>query len=174
MRFARGLGSAHLEKLDETRAASARLEELEGKMRKAGEDLFARNIRVLQLELRAWLAHVERQKDASVALMREAAELEASTPKHAVTPGPTLPAHELFGDLLMEQGEPKQALAMYQRALELYPERFNSLLGAARAAQKSKDETAARDFYGKLLQVADGRAREAALREAEEFLASSR
>jgi tetratricopeptide (TPR) repeat protein len=139
VRFAHGLGSAHLEKLDEARAASARLEELEGKMRKAGEDLFARNIRVLQLELRAWLAHVDRQQDASVALMRDAADLEASTPKHAVTPGPTLPAHELFGDLLMEQDEPKQALAMYQRSLELYPERFNSFLGAARAAQKMKD-----------------------------------
>ncbi len=66
--------------------------------------------------------------------MRRAAELEASTPKHAVTPGPTLPAEELLGDLLMEQKQPAEALAAYRRSLELYPKRFNSLLGAERAA----------------------------------------
>ena len=56
--------------------------------------------------------------------MREAAELEASTPKHAVTPAPTLPADELLGDLLMEQKQPAEALAAYQRSLELYPRAF--------------------------------------------------
>ena len=71
--------------------------------------------------------------------MREAAELEASTPKHAVTPGPTLPAHELLGDLLMEQKQPAEALAAYKRSLELYPKRFNGLLGAARAARALGD-----------------------------------
>jgi hypothetical protein len=66
--------------------------------------------------------------------MREAAALETATPKHAVTPGPTLPAHELLGDLLMELRKPADALAAYRRSLELYPNRFNSLRGAARAA----------------------------------------
>ncbi len=84
--------------------------QLDEATRKAGEDLFARNIRVLRLELSSWLAHAERQEDSSVALMREAAELEASTPKPAVTPAPTLPAHELLGDLLMEQKHPADAL----------------------------------------------------------------
>jgi hypothetical protein len=38
-----------------------------------------------------------------------------------VTPGPTLPATELLGDLLMHQKKPAQALAAYQRSLDLYP-----------------------------------------------------
>ena len=170
-RFARGLGAAHLGNVNEARAAVERLEELEAATRKAGEDLFARNIRVLRLELNAWLAHVEGQGESSVALMREAAELEASTPKHAVTPGPTLPAYELLGDLLMEQKQPAEALAAYTRSLELHPKRFNGLLGAARAARALGDESLARTFYRELLEVAAGGTRQPALNEAAKYVA---
>jgi tetratricopeptide (TPR) repeat protein len=170
-RFARGMGAAHLGKVNEARAAGKRLEELEAATRKKGEDLFARNIRVLRLELNAWVAHVEGQRESGVALMREAAELEASTPKHAVTPGPTLPAHELLGDLLMEQEQPAEALAAYKRSIELYPRRFNGLLGAARAARALGDESLARTFYQELLEVADGGTRVPALKEAQSYVA---
>jgi tetratricopeptide (TPR) repeat protein len=173
-RFARGLGAAHLGKIDEAKTADARLGELEGVAGKAGEDLFARNIRVLRLELEAWLAHVKGQNESSVALMREAAELEASTPKAAVTPGPTLPAHELLGDLLMEQKQPAEALVAYKRSMELYPKRFNGSLGAARAARALGDETQARTFYQQLLEVADGGMRQPALKEARTYLAQRR
>jgi len=70
--------------------------------------------------------------------MRRAVELEEATPKHAVTPAPTIPASELLGDLLMEQGKPSEALAAYNRALELYPKRLNSVRGALRARRASK------------------------------------
>lgn len=172
--FARGLGQAHLGKINEARAASERLEELEAATRKTGEDLFARNIRMLRLELNAWLAQVAGKEGASVALMREAAELEASTPKHAVTPGPTLPAHELLGDLLMEQKQPAEALAAYRRSLELYPRRFNGLLGAARAAGALGDESLSRTFYQELLEVAFGGTRQPALKEAKEYVSQRR
>ena len=170
-RFARGLGAAHLGKIIEARAASEHLGELEAATRNAGEDLFARNIRVLRLELNAWVAHVEGQREPSVALMREAAALEGSTPKHAVTPGPTLPAQELLGDLLMEQKQPAEALAAYKRSMELYPKRFNSLLGAARATRALGDESLARTFYQALLDVADGGTRQPALTEARSHVA---
>jgi tetratricopeptide (TPR) repeat protein len=173
-RFARGLGLAHLEKVTEARATLNRLGELEGATRKAGEELFARNIQMLRLELSAWLAHVEGQKETSVALMREAAELETSTPKHAVTPGPTLPAHELLGDLLMEQKHPAEALVAYKRSLELYPKRFNGVLGVARAARALGDRPQARTFYQELLKVADGGNRQPALKEAQSYVAQRR
>ena len=137
------------------------------------EDLFARDIRLLRLELSAWVAQVEGQRESSVALMREAAELEASTPKHAVTPGPTLPAQELLGDLLMEQNQPAEALAAYQRSMALYPKRFNGLLGAARAARLLGDATLARAFYQALLDVARGGTRQPALNEATTYLSTT-
>jgi tetratricopeptide (TPR) repeat protein len=158
-RFARGLGMAHEHRIDEAKAESERLTQLEAMMQKAGEDLFARNIRLLHLELDAWIAHVEAKQDASVSLMQQAVALEESTPKHAVTPGPTLPARELLADLLMEQNQPGPALAAYQRSLELYPKRFNSLLGAARAARASGDAVSWRKYHAQLLQVARGGSR---------------
>ncbi|MEW5976796.1 MAG: tetratricopeptide repeat protein [Acidobacteriota bacterium] len=167
--FAQGMGSARLAKSDKARAAGQRLEELEAATRQAGEELFARNIQVLRLELSAWLAHSEGKREVSIALMREAADLEVSTPKHPVTPGPTIPAHELLGDLLVEQNQPGEALASYSRSLELYPKRYHSLLGAARAARALGNKSLARTFYQEFLEVARDGTRRAALDEARSY-----
>ena len=169
-RFAHGLGAVHVGNLDEARAERAQLQQLEESARKAGEDVFARNIQVLGLELSAWRAHVERKYESSVGLMIEASELEASTPKHAVTPAPTLPADELLGDMLMEQEQAPAALVAYQRSLEHYPHRFNSLLGAARAARTIGDEALARTLYQELIAVAGGGTRKPAILEARSYL----
>lgn len=170
--FARGLGVAHLGNVNEAKAVGQRLNELEAATSEAGEELFARNIQVLRIELSAWVAHVEGRREAGVALMREAADLEASTPKHAVTPGPTLPAHEQLGDLLMEQNQPGEALAAYQRSLAFYPRRFNGLLGAARAARMLGDESLARTLYQQFLELANDGTRRPAVKEAQEYVAN--
>lgn len=172
--FARGLGAAREGGVDEARRAADRLEELESAAGQAGEELFARQIRILHLEVSAWLAHMEQETKSGIALMREAAKLEESTPKHAVTPAPTLPAHELLGDLLLEQNRAAEALAAYQHSLKLYPRRFNSLLGAARAARASVHDSVARSYYGELLEVAAGGTRRSALEEAQGFVAQQR
>ena len=169
-RFAGGLGHAHLGNLNEARAAGARLSELETATRGAGEELFARNIQVLRLELDAWLAQVIGRPEFAVSQMRKAAELETATPKHAVTPGPALPAYELLGDLLMEQQRPDEALQAYALSLEAYPRRFNGLLGAARAARVLGDDTGARIYYQALIDVSGDNSQRPALFEARSFL----
>jgi tetratricopeptide (TPR) repeat protein len=168
--FARGLGAIHIGENEQARAAGERLQALEAASSKAGEELFTRNIRMLRLELAAWVAHRKQEPEFSRALMREAVELETATPKHAVTPGPTLPAHELLGDLLMEQKQPAEALVAYRRSMELYPGRFNTLLGAARAARAMGEEASARRFYEQLLEVANGGTRQPALQEAANYM----
>ena len=168
--FARGLGATHEGELEEALRAEVRLDTLQAAASTAGEELFARNIRILRLTLSAWLAQAGQDRERSLTLMQEAADLEESTPKHAVTPGPTLPAYELLGDLLLEQARPAEALVAYRRSLELYPRRFNSLLGAARAARASGDGVLARTFYRELLEAADGGTREPALGEARAFV----
>ncbi|HEX3142922.1 MAG TPA: hypothetical protein VHQ64_03060 [Pyrinomonadaceae bacterium] len=137
-RFARGLGAAHSNKIEDAKRESERLNELETRTQNAGEDLFARNIRMLRMELNSWIAHVEGHEDVAVSLMLAAAGLESSTPKHAVTPGPTIPAQELLGDLFMEQKKPAEAIAAYQHALALYPKRLNSVTGAALALKNRR------------------------------------
>ena len=169
-RFARGLGAAHLGKPDEVKSALERLQELEDAARKSGEDLFARNIQVLRLQLTAWSAHAEGQHARSLEVMREAAQLEVATPKHAVTPGPTLPAFELLGELYMEQKNPTGALAAYQSSLKSYPRRYNSLLGAAQAARSLGEIATARKFYEELIDVGGERSRRVSIEEARRYL----
>jgi predicted Zn-dependent protease len=69
------------------------------------------------------------------------------------------PMRELLGDLLLEAGRAKEAAAEYARALELTPNRYRGLLGAARAAEATGDATAARAFYTRVVELsqhADG------------------
>jgi hypothetical protein len=49
-----------------------------------------------------WLARAAKKDAEAVALLRSAADLEDSTDKHPVTPGPILPAREQLADLLVE------------------------------------------------------------------------
>ncbi len=130
--FARGLGAARLSHAADARVAADRLDTLASHARASGEDLFARSIDVLSLDVRAWVAQAEHDPASAVALMQRAAALEESTPKHAVTPAPTIPAQELLGDMLAEQARPVEARAAYKRALELYPNRRNSVRGYGR------------------------------------------
>ena len=59
--FARGLGAAHLNRLDQARAAVQRLRELEAASGRSGEVLFTRQIEVLRLAMDGWLAHACRR-----------------------------------------------------------------------------------------------------------------
>lgn len=74
----------------------------------------------------------------------------------------------------MEQTQPADALVAYQRSMELYPRRFNGLLGAARAARALGDTSLARSFYQELLDAADGGTRQPALNEAQNYVAQRR
>ena len=168
--FAHGLGSVHTANSVEARRSQERLMELESVAEKSNEVLFTRHIRVLRLELTAWLADAEGKHDSSITLMTKAAELEASTPKHPVTPAPTLPAYELLGDVLLEQGRASEACNAYDRSLEGNALRFNSLLGAARASKATDSLQRAAIFYRRLIDISSSNSKREALEEARRFL----
>jgi tetratricopeptide (TPR) repeat protein len=103
--------------------------------------------------------------------MRKAADLEDTMDKHAATPGAVLPARELLGDLLLELGQPDQALAEYEAVLESAPGRFRSVHGAARAAEEAGDLERARTYYAELdALAAHAEGSRPELKEAREFL----
>ena len=87
--------------------------------------------------------------------MRAAADLEDTTEKHPVTPGAILPAREMLGDLMNELSQPAPALKEFEAVLQDSPNRFNSLYGAARAAELSGDHKKARAYYEKLVALCD-------------------
>jgi tetratricopeptide (TPR) repeat protein len=172
--FARGLGAARERRPGEADSARARLAALEAASIGSGEELFSRQITMLRLSVEGWMAQASGEPDSAVALLRQASALEAITPKPAVTPAPTLPADEMLGDLLMEQRHAADALAAYRRALERYPNRLNSLLGAARAARASGDSAAAADFYREVMAQAGHGSRRAGVTEARAFASAER
>ena len=101
-------------------------------METAGESLFERNIHVLRLELESAIAQANGHPKEAIEKLEAAAAIEASTPKHPVTPGPTIPAQEMLGDLYAELGQRANARAAYERALAQYPKRRVSQQGAAK------------------------------------------
>ena len=62
--------------------------------------------------------------------------MEDSVDKHPVTPGAVLPARELLGDMLSLIDRENEALAAYESALKISPNRARSLRGAQQAAAK--------------------------------------
>lgn len=116
-------------------------------------------IEIQRREAAAWVAQAEGRKDEALALMKSAVELESTTEKHPVTPGPVLPARELYADLLMEQGRPADALAEYEASLKVAPNRLYPLSGAVRAAEAAGDKDKRRAHLatlGKVTARADG------------------
>jgi tetratricopeptide (TPR) repeat protein len=89
----------------------------------------------------AWLAQAEKKPEA-IDLMKAAVEREATSGGAG-----RLPASAMMGDLLMELGRPKEALASYEDSLRIAPRRFNALYGAAHAAELAGDGEKARALY---------------------------
>ena len=149
--FARAVGAA---RSGNTAAARPEIEKL-ASIQKSLSDLkigydWATQVEIQRKAAAAWLAHAEGKNDEALQLMRAAADLEDTTEKHPVTPGPILPAAEMLGDLLIEVSQPAPALKEYEAVLKDSPNRFNSLYGAARAAELSGDRKKARTYYEKL------------------------
>jgi Tfp pilus assembly protein PilF len=92
----------------------------------------------------------------ALAAMSAAADAEDKTEKHPVTPGVPKPARELYGSMLLEHGMAREALAAFEATLKKEPNRLGAYAGAAVAAEKSGDLTKAREYYGKVVAIADG------------------
>ena len=152
--FARGYGAQRRGSDAEARTALGRLQELEGSATRSGEEIFARQIQILRLDLAAWAAHAIHDDASAITTLQQAVEIEANTPKPAVTPAPTIPASELLADLLAELKRPREALDAYQQSLQRFPKRFNSTLGAARTLAATENPAGAAKMYCELLQLA--------------------
>lgn len=173
--FARGLGAVRTGDLAAAQQAEARMRALTDQAEKAGERAFARYIEIDRLVLAGSLAHAEKDPEAAVARMREAAELEQTVQKHPVTPGAVVPPYEALGDLLLDLGRPAEALAAYEASLRIWPGRYNSLLGAARAAQHSGAAAQAGTYYAALLAiVGDAETNRPGVQEARSLVAAKR
>jgi tetratricopeptide (TPR) repeat protein len=166
------LGAAHSSDEQTAQQAIDKLAQLRDETAE-NSGYWAQQVEVQRLSAQAWLDYLQGHKDEGLKTMREAAELEASTDKHPVTPGEVLPAHELLGDMLLDMGRYDEAYSACQDSLERNANRFHSLYGAGHAAELGGDEASARRYYEKLSDITVADSERAALSQVRAFLDDS-
>ena len=148
--WARGLGAARSGNIESARKSSEELSKLHDLTLQNGEVYWALLVDAQRKTVDAWILHEEGNHEQAWKLMKEAADQEDSVDKHPVTPSDVLPARELLGDMLLLQDKPEEAIAAYEKALKISPNRFNSLFGAGMAAVAANQTDKAKSFFTKL------------------------
>lgn len=146
--FALGMSAVKLG--DPARARAAR-----GLFEKAAAPGQDRELReqaaIMAKELEALVAAAENQMPQAFAAMDAAVALQAKMPKPIGRPYPVKGADELYGELLLQAGRAKDAIAWFERALARTPNRSRAVLGLARAAAKAGDAAKSRTAYTQFL-----------------------
>ncbi|PYX77403.1 MAG: hypothetical protein DMG66_07240 [Acidobacteria bacterium] len=149
------MGAARAGDAATARSALDSLRQLQQQLSSMKESYWANQVEIQRQEVSAWLAFAQGDQETALRSMRAVAEMEDGTEKSAVTPGPLKPAHELLGEMLLELKRPADALKEFEATLNKEPNRFWALYGAAKSAKLAGDERTSRDYFRKLLKVAD-------------------
>lgn len=147
--FARAVGAARGGDVQAAREEVGKLEQIRESLNiPAGTYDWKTQASIQHAKAAAWLAHAEGRGPEALVLMRVAADLDDATEKHPVTPGAILPAREQLAELLLELGQPAEALTEFEASLKRAPARLLSLQGAAKAAQLAGQTAKADDYLG--------------------------
>lgn len=166
--FSRGLGLAHENRFDEAEAEVVMLGEIHEQVA-TRSPYWATQVEIQRMSLEAWIAFLGGDTDGGLSRMREAAALETTTEKSPVTPGEVLPASELLGEMLAEQGLYEEALDAYRVVLDRSLLRLNSLFGAGQALEAMGDREAAGAYYAEIVAMGGEGSARPSIRHALEF-----
>jgi hypothetical protein len=81
-------------------------------------------------EAQAMAAHAAGNADRAIVLMNEAIAIEDSIDTLSQPPYPVIPAHELYGTMLLELGRPGEAMKQFTETLSARPEGRRRSLGS--------------------------------------------
>jgi hypothetical protein len=154
--FARALGAARSGSPDAAKADIAKLAELRDRLRDAKDAYWSEQVDIQRQVASAWVLYAEGKRDDALNAMSAAADAEDKTEKHPVTPGVPTPARELYGVMLLENGNAKEALSAFEATLTKEPNRLGAYVGAAKAAEKSGDKAKALAYSEKIVAIAGG------------------
>jgi tetratricopeptide (TPR) repeat protein len=151
--WARTIAHGHLRQPEEARADLARYDALMDEIRKGTHSYLADDtgMKIEHGEILGWVAFAEGKQDDALKNMRAAADLQDKVGQGEVD----IPAREMLADMLLESHQPQQALAEYEVALKLSPNRFNGLYHAGVAAEAAGDKAKAQQYYAALLKSTD-------------------
>jgi len=150
--WARAVGAGHLRDLAAAQYAVSEYDAMLAATEKGTNAFRAKYMGTEQDEAHAWLAFLEGKNEDALALLHGVADKQDVEGKGEVA----LPAREMLGDMLLEMGRPKEALAAYEKSMNVDPNRFNGLYGAGRAAELAHERGKATIYYGQLLKNCDG------------------
>jgi hypothetical protein len=153
--FTRLLGASHIHNFEAARSELAQLSKLRDTLLQQKDLYKAREIEIQVKIGEAWIQFQFASKTDALTIMKLAAGMEDSTEKHPVTPGEVLPARELLGDMLLQEGHNNEALKAYETSLVKSPNRFNGLYGAGVASAKTGNTQKADIYFKQLLAVTD-------------------
>jgi tetratricopeptide (TPR) repeat protein len=157
--WARAIAHGHLRQTTEARADLDRYHTLIDEIRK-GKDAYLADgtgTKIEQEEIVGWVDFALDKPEGALEHMRAAADLQDKVGQGEVD----IPAREMLGDMLLELHQPQQALAEYEMALKLSPNRFNGLYHAGLAAEAAGDKTKAQHYYAALLKSTNNGAQSA-------------
>jgi predicted Zn-dependent protease len=152
--FARAVGAARSGKPEAAKTEINKLAELREKTRETKDAYWTEQVDIQWQVANAWMLHAQGKHDEALKVMSAAADTEDKTEKSPVTPGPLAPARELYGEMLLDRGMVREALAAFEATKAKEPNRFRGFLGAARAAETLGDKVTARDNYQKIIALA--------------------
>jgi tetratricopeptide (TPR) repeat protein len=175
VRFTRGLGMARTGDLAGANAEIKAIKVLRATLERYNQSYWADRSEEQILAISAWVSLKEGALDDAVRFMRAAADGEDGSVKHVAMENRLYPLRELYGELLLEIGQPVAARKEFETALHQTPNRFRTVLGIARAANAAGDRQKASTYYGKLLELAKNADTERPeIREAKNFLGPKR
>jgi hypothetical protein len=133
--FARSIGAARIGRTARASSEVDTLAQLERALAGLGgqQTYWSAQVAIQRLAAGAWVALATGDTATALQQASDAADREDGTEKHPVTPGPVLPARELYADLLLAIGRPDDAKRQYQAVLHRQPGRARSLAGLAMA-----------------------------------------
>jgi tetratricopeptide (TPR) repeat protein len=136
-----GVSAAKLNDLATADAALAQLKSIR-EAAQGGKNAYAvRPHSIREKELGAIVAAARGQKDAAIALAKEAADVEATMAAPSGPPEPIKPAFELYGELLAAAGRDKEAASAFEQALLRTPNRTPSVKGLAAITAKARQSS---------------------------------
>ena len=149
----------HLEAMAAARrndAATAKTKaaEMMERARVPGQHPFVQQILTMQArEAAAAAAHAAGDAAGAVREMDAAVAIEDSIDSLSQPPYPIIPAHELYGSMLMEMGRPAEARKHFEETLRRTPGRPKAIVGIAEAAEALGDTATARAQYTRLIEM---------------------
>ena len=148
---ARAIGAARLGDLQTARLNLADMKTLHENLVKKNQTVAANAVQDDIQVVTAWIDHAEGKNDEAISLLTPLAQKDHGL---FATDG-DVPAHEMLGDILLETKRPDAALREYEAELKISPNRFNSVYGAAQAAEIAKLQDKATAYYRQLVTTCD-------------------